>query len=112
VPDGKAAWEDDRGGVRQQQVIGHGWRLAGLIESGRLKDYGDNGAEEARLFWKQLEAVVYEVRPGPEELLRWGVEDATLHDDLVLSLPLCGVLDEEDWRPRTARGQVGVGEGG
>ncbi len=80
---------------------------AGLIESGRLKDYGDDGAEETRLFWKQLAAVEYEVRPGPGKLLRWGVEDALLHDDLVLSLALCGELDGVDWRPRVARGTEG-----
>jgi hypothetical protein len=33
------------------------------------------------------------------------VEDALLHDDLVLSLALCGMLDEVDWRPRVARGR-------
>ncbi len=27
-----------------------------------------------------------------------------LHDDLVMSLVLCGVLDEVDWRLRVARG--------
>ncbi len=44
-----------------------------------------------RLFWRQLAAVGYEVRPGPGKLLRWGMADARLHDDLVLNLALGGV---------------------
>lgn len=81
-----------------------GWRLLGLIDSGRLKEYVDDGAEETRLFWRQLGEVGYTVQAGPGKMLAWGVEDARVHDDLVLSLALVGVLEEEDWRPRTARG--------
>jgi hypothetical protein len=62
-----------------------GRRLVGLIERGGLKDDGAGhpppgtrsrvavGAVETRLFWRQLEAVGYEVRPGPGKLLVWGV---------------------------------------
>ncbi|MFN8512147.1 MAG: hypothetical protein U0841_06075 [Chloroflexia bacterium] len=81
-----------------------GWRLLAAIDGGRLKEYADDGAEETRLFWRQVEACAYEVRPGPGKLLSWGVDDARTHDDLLLSLALVGVLDEVDWRPRVARG--------
>jgi hypothetical protein len=83
-----------------------GWRLLAAIDSGRLKDYADDGAEETRLFWRQLDACSYEVRPGPGKLLSWGVDDARTHDDLLLSLALVGALDDIDWRPRIARGQA------
>ena len=50
----------------------------------------------------------YELRPG--KLLAWGVDDARLHDDLLMSLALVGALDDVDWRPRVVRGSGG-GEG-
>jgi len=84
-----------------------GWALVGAIESGRLKEYADDGEEDTRLFWRQLAAIEYEVRPGPGKLLRWGVDDARLHDDLPLSLSLMGELDAVDWRPRVAKGSGG-----
>ncbi|HET8626916.1 MAG TPA: hypothetical protein VFL91_05835 [Thermomicrobiales bacterium] len=61
-----------------------GWRLLAAIDSGRLKDYVPDGEEDTRLFWRQLEACEYEVRPGPGKLLSWGVPDPRLHDDLLL----------------------------
>ncbi len=82
-----------------------GWRLLAAIDSGRLKEYLPDDAEETRLFWQQLAACTYEVRPGPGKLLAWGVDDPRLHDDLLLSLALVGALDEIDWRPRVARGR-------
>ena len=81
-----------------------GWRLLAAIDGGRLKDYADDGAEETRLFWRQFDACTYEVRPGPGKLLAWGVDDPRTHDDLLLSLALVGALDDQDWRPRVARG--------
>ncbi len=82
-----------------------GWRLLAAIDGGRLKDYADDGTEETRLFWRQLDACEYEVRPGPGKLLAWGVDDPRVHDDLLLSLALVGALDDLDWRPRVARGK-------
>jgi hypothetical protein len=79
-----------------------GWGFAGVIDSGRFKDYGHDGAHETTWFWKQLEAVEYEVRPGPGQLMKWGVKDPALHDDLVMSAALVAVLDGQDWRPREA----------
>ena len=84
-----------------------GWRLLAAIDSGRLKEYADDGADDTRLFWRQVEACGYEVRPGPGKLLSWGVDDARTHDDLLLSLALVGALDDEDFRSRVARGRAG-----
>lgn len=81
-----------------------GWSFLGIIESGRYKEYADDGAEDTRRFWRQLEAVEYEVRPGPGHLMRWSVHDPVLHDDLVMSAALVGVLDGQDWRSRKAVG--------
>jgi len=81
-----------------------GWWLLAAIDGGRLKDYADDGAEETALFWRQVAACTYELRPGPGRALAWGVADPRLHDDLLLSLALAGTLDEVDWRPRVARG--------
>lgn len=85
-----------------------GWWLLAAIDSGRLKDYAPDSTEETLLFWRQLAACAYEVRPGPGKLLRWGVADSRLHDDLVLSLALAAALDDHDWRSRTASGRIGV----
>jgi hypothetical protein len=88
------------------------WDLLGLIDAGRLRVHtpapGDD-PEQVRLdalFWKQLEACRFTVLPGPGHLIRWGVEDEALHDDLLISTALVAVLDRHDWRPRQARGSV------
>jgi hypothetical protein len=52
-----------------------------------------------------MAACRYSVLPGPGKLLRWSVEDAALHDDLLISAALTATLDTLDWRPRTARGR-------
>ena len=83
-----------------------GWRLLAAIDGGRLKEYADDGAEETRLFWRQLDACDLRGAPGPGKLLAWGVDDPRLHDDLLLSLALVGALDDLDWRPRVARGNA------
>jgi hypothetical protein len=81
-----------------------GWGLVGLIESGRLKEYTDDGDELTRLLHAQLRATTYEIRNGPGNLLRWSVPESEGHDDLVMSVALVGVLDDIDMRPRTAVG--------
>lgn len=87
------------------------WEFLALVDAGRLRvcDPALGGdAEQARLdalFWKQVAACRYTVLPGPGRLLRWGVEDERLHDDLLISAALVAALDRHDWRPRTARGQ-------
>jgi hypothetical protein len=87
------------------------WDLLGLIDAGRVQVYTPvpNGdPEQVRLdrrFWQQLEACRYTVLPGPGKLLRWGVDDPRIHDDLLMSLALVTVLDRDDWQPREARGR-------
>jgi len=86
------------------------WDLLGLIDAGRVSVCTPSAAsdlEQARLdtlFWRQMATCRYSVLPGPGKLLRWGVEDATLHDDLLISFALVAVLDRRDWRSRNARG--------
>lgn len=86
-----------------------GWDFLGIIDSGRYKDYAAGGDDEAlelsRLFWVQVAACTYEVRPGPGRLMSWSVPDPRTHDDLLLSAALVAVLDEQDWRPRRAVGR-------
>ena len=55
----------------------------------------------------RLASMECEVWPGSGVLLRWCVDDARLHDDLVLSLGLVGELDGMDWRPSMAMGTNG-----
>ena len=81
-----------------------GWNFLGIVDSGRYKEYAPDGASDTALWWRQLEAVEYEVQTGPGKLMRWSVPDPTLHDDLVISAALCAVLDKLDWRPRRAIG--------
>jgi hypothetical protein len=86
------------------------WDLLGLIDAGRVRvctPQAGGDPDQTRLdtiFWRQLTACRYTVLPGPGKLLRWGVEDATLHDDLLISFALVAALDRRDWRPRRARG--------
>lgn len=86
------------------------WDLLGLIDAGRVRVCApdpDADPEQHRLdrrFWAQLAACRYTILSGPGKLLRWGVEDQRLHDDLLMSFALVAVLDRADWRPREARG--------
>lgn len=88
-----------------------GWRFLAAVDSGRVKDYADDGAPETALYWRQVAACTYQVLPGPERRLRWAVPSATLHDDLLVSAALIGWLDGGaiDWRTRVARGSGGAG---
>jgi len=81
-----------------------GWDFLSLIDSGRLKEYADDGAEVTRTYWQQLANTVYDTPPGPGKPLRWSVPTSRGHDDLVMSAALTAVLDRIDWRPRLARG--------
>ncbi len=87
------------------------WEFLGLIDSGRFQAFDPaQGAdrEQARLgqlFLRQMEACRYVVLPGPGRLLRWGVDDERLHDDLLMAAGMVAVLHRNDWRPRSARGR-------
>jgi hypothetical protein len=81
-----------------------GWSFLSIIESGRLKDWRELDAERG-LFLQQAQATQLEVLPGPGRLMRFYVPDGRrdahsgelLHDDLVLSLSLTAVLEEQTW---------------
>ncbi len=79
-----------------------GWDFLAICDTGRFKDHLEDGSHEQRLFWKQVEECTYEIQPGPEKRMKWGVEKG--HDDLLLSAALCALLDGLDWRPRRAKG--------
>lgn len=97
-----------------------GWDFLSLVDTGRWKEWKANNEnfrtqvdrnceqEDAYLqaeFIKQLSFCRYEVMPGPEKKMKWGVPDGTrdpatgefIHDDLVLSAALASVLDYQDW---------------
>lgn len=82
-----------------------GWDFLGLVESGRYKEYAEDGNTDTGLFWAQVEACRAQVSSGPGRLMRWGVDDPATHDDLLISASLCALLDGLDWRPRVARGR-------
>ncbi len=102
-----------------------GWRLIALVETGRLQDYCIPGASDnapqypAALdellqlqldFFRQAAACELQALPGPGRLIRWGVSpskrDPTtgelIHDDLLLSLALVGLLDDETYGTATS----------
>jgi hypothetical protein len=87
------------------------WDFLGLLEAGRLQTFDPGHGADAsqreldRLFHRQITACRYTVLAGPGRLLRWGVEDPALHDDLLISATLVATLDDVDFRPREAVGR-------
>jgi hypothetical protein len=81
-----------------------GWNFVALVETGRYQDYVDDQAPETRQFWYEVEACRYEVRPGPQKHMRWGVWESPAydglvargHDDLLIAAALCAILDEQE----------------
>ena len=73
-----------------------GWDFLAICDTGRFHDHADDSPERAH-FWQQVAAAEYEVREGPGQLLRWGVRDPQIHDDLLVSAALCAALDERPW---------------
>ena len=105
-----------------------GWDFLSIVDTGRWKEgthpeppghqpmgstfcppADDSAAHQAarELFFKQLANCQYEIQPGAEQTMRWGVPDGAsdpdsgepLHDDLVISAALSAVLDRQDWSP-------------
>lgn len=78
------------------------WDFLGIIDSGRFKDYK---TEQEETFWQQINFCEFEIIPGPQKRVRWGVPDGRrdpatgelVHDDLLISSALCAVLDSQDW---------------
>ena len=110
------------------------WDFLGIIDSGRYKDCAiahpepvdreafppgkgyeevDQQGEEAttpctelaEVFWNQIQFCEFEILPGPQKRVRWGVPDGRrdpatgdlVHDDLLISAALCAVLDKKKW---------------
>ena len=96
-----------------------GWGFLGLCNSGRFLDHRDDGGPEYRQFWREVQAADYQVVDGPNKLMRWGVPDPAVHDDLLISAALCALLDR-DPRPPYAGSMIieaedplkGTGKGG
>jgi len=74
-----------------------GWDFLAICDSGRFKDMLDDGSEEYRQFWRQVEEADYEILEGPGKQMKWEVKDRAVHDDLLISAALCAVLDRLDW---------------
>ena len=96
------------------------WDFLGIIDSGRYKDYSAVGRvsipagdvdqasipdKESETFWQQVAYCEFEILPGPQKRVRWGVPDGRrnpetgdlVHDDLLISAALCAVLDKQKW---------------
>ena len=78
----------------------------GGIEPHDLKDQASISVDPAQLvFWKQIEFCEFEILPGPQKTVRWGVPDGTrdpmdgnlVHDDLLISAAMVSILDSQDW---------------
>jgi hypothetical protein len=78
------------------------WDFLGIIDSGRFKFYAGDDPD----FWKQIDFCEFEILPGPQKRVKWGVPDGTrdpatgdlIHDDILISAAMCAVLDQQDWR--------------
>ena len=88
-----------------------GWAFLSLVDSGRLKEYAPSDGQTGELcalhhrFIQQLTATQYEIVPGPEKKIKWGVPDGTrdlatgdlIHDDHVITAALISRLDACPW---------------
>lgn len=83
-----------------------GWSFVGAVESGRFKDYKDDGKPETRHFWRQVKNCEYTVDVGPGRIMRWSVPERKGYDDLLVSAALVGYLEGLEWRPREFAGRT------
>ena len=85
-----------------------GWDFLAVIDSGRWKEPAPSadGAQDLQAVLNtQLNHCQYEIVPGTEKRMRWGVPDGTrdpssgerVHDDLIISAALCALLDSQPW---------------
>ncbi|NMC29380.1 MAG: hypothetical protein GYA45_04845 [Pelolinea sp.] len=88
------------------------WNFLALCDTGRFKDHATSTEEDLHQvaaaqteFWRQVRFCEFEILPGPNKTVRWGVPDGTrdpatgelVHDDLLISAAMLSLLDEQDW---------------
>jgi hypothetical protein len=81
-----------------------GWKFLAAVETGRYQEPLESAGISGE-FWSQARHCQAQAGQGPGHPLRWGVPDGTrdpltgepVHDDLLLSAALVGVLDGLDW---------------
>ncbi len=56
-----------------------GWDFVAAVETGRYKDYVDDGQPETRQFWYEVARCEYEILPGPGARIRWGVWESPVY---------------------------------
>lgn len=89
-----------------------GWDFLSIVETGRYQDYAHDQEQDTRQFWYEVEKCQYEIRPGPQKRMAWGVWEAPGydgliargHDDLLIASALTAILDRQDW-PGAAVGE-------
>lgn len=75
--------------------------LLAAINGGRLKVYQQDGSEEIREFWSQMERAKSQFRPS--QTMNFYVDPSEGHDDYLMSLALA-VETVRDYQPRKAKG--------
>jgi hypothetical protein len=84
------------------------WDFLGIIDGGRFKylpNFGEIGENKGGAFWEQVDFCQFEILPGPQKRVKWGVPDGTrnpatgelVHDDQLISAALVSILDAQDW---------------
>jgi hypothetical protein len=95
------------------------WDFLGIIDGGRFKNFRSSLQEQEpqkaqpknqpspddATFWEQVDFCQFEILPGPQKRVKWGVPDGTrnpatgelVHDDQLISAALVAVLDAQDW---------------
>ncbi len=82
-----------------------GWEFLAIVETGRYRDYANDGQADTRQFWYEVEACQYEVAESPSQRMKWGVWESPAydgliargHDDLLVSAALTAILDKQPW---------------
>jgi hypothetical protein len=74
-----------------------GWDFLSVVETGRFKMFRDDASRDWSWFWQQVDECRYEVSEGESKRMQWGVEDPTVHDDLVIAAALCAEFDKLKW---------------
>ena len=89
----------------QQSKSRLGFELLAGINSGRVKMYSQDGSEEYREFWWEMERARSTFRPS--QTMNFYVDPAEGHDDFLMSLAL--LLEAAKYTPRSARGRLREG---